>query len=462
MIATLSLLYLVATVTYITGLKMLGNPKTARKGNLIAAGGMVLAILGTIFLYDKKVPLMIYGLIWTGIILGSIVGWIIARKVEMTKMPELVSMFNGMGGASAALIGIIEFQNGADSLTSTIVIIAGVIIGSISMSGSMIAWAKLNGNMRSIIRLPQYNLINNIFILITLLLGFYIVWSGATSPLYIYLLFLIALAYGVLFVIPIGGADMPVVISLLNSFTGIAAAFTGFLFDNMVMLAGGILVGSAGLILTFAMCEAMNRPLSNVIFGAFGGDEAGPETKASGDSQGTIKKTTPSDAAIMMNYANRVIIVPGYGLAVAQAQHVIHELELLLESKGVEVKYAIHPVAGRMPGHMNVLLAETNVDYDKLVEMDDINAVFKNTDAVLVVGANDVVNPAAHNDPSSPIYGMPILEVEDAKSIIINKRSMNPGYAGIQNELFFNSKTSMLFGDAKEVLTKLVQELKNM
>jgi NAD(P) transhydrogenase subunit beta len=462
MIATLSLLYLVAAVTYITGLKMLGNPKSARKGNLIAAAGMVLAILGTIFLYDKKVPLMIHGLIWTGIILGSIAGWVIARKVEMTKMPELVSMFNGMGGASAALIGIIEFQNGADGLTSTIVIIAGVIIGSISLSGSMIAWAKLNGNMRSIIRLPHYNLINNLFILITLLLGVYIAWSGATSALYIYLLFLVALTYGVLFVIPIGGADMPVVISLLNSFTGIAAAFTGFLFNNMVMLAGGILVGSAGLILTFAMCDAMNRPLANVIFGAFGGDDAGVGTQTSGANQGTIRKTTPSDAAILMNYANRVIIVPGYGLAVAQAQHVIHELELLLESKGVEVKYAIHPVAGRMPGHMNVLLAETNVDYDKLVEMDDINPVFANTDAVLVVGANDVVNPAAHNDPSSPIYGMPILEVENAKSIIINKRSMNPGYAGIQNELFFNSKTSMLFGDAKEVLTKLVQELKNM
>jgi len=459
---SLSLLYLITTVTYIVGLKMLGNPKTARRGNLIAAAGMVLAILGTIFLYDKEVSMMIYGLIWSAILLGSVAGWIIAKKVEMTKMPELVSMFNGMGGASAALIGIIEFQNGTDQLTSTIVIVAGVIIGSISLSGSMVAWAKLNGNMKSIIRLPKYNIVNNLTILLTLALGFYIVWTGNSDPVYIYLLFLIALIYGVLFVIPIGGADMPVVISLLNSFTGVAAAFTGFLFGNMVMLAGGILVGSAGLILTFAMCEAMNRPLGNVIFGAFGEDSSGDAAKASGASQGTVRKTTPSDAAIMMNYANRVIIVPGYGLAVAQAQHVIHELELLLESKGVEVKYAIHPVAGRMPGHMNVLLAETNVDYDKLVEMDDINPVFSNTDAVLVVGANDVVNPAAHNDPASPIYGMPILEVENAKSIIINKRSMNPGYAGIQNELFFNQKTSMLFGDAKDALTKLVQELKNM
>jgi len=459
--AAISFIYLIAAITYIVGLKMLGNPKSARKGNLIAAGGMGIAILGTIFLYDKKVDTTIHILIWTAIILGSIAGWMVAKKVEMTKMPELVSMFNGMGGASAALIGIIEFQIHTNSLNNTIVIIAGVIIGSISLSGSLVAWAKLNGNMKSIIRLPKYNLINNLVVLSVLAVGFYIIWSGSSNPAFMYLLFLLALIYGVLFVIPIGGADMPVVISLLNSLTGIAAAFTGFLFDNMVMLAGGILVGSAGLILTFAMCDAMNRPLSNVIFGAFGQPDA-DLTQGSSKSEGTIKKTTPSDAAIMMNYANRVIIVPGYGLAVAQAQHVIHELELLLESKGVEVKYAIHPVAGRMPGHMNVLLAETNVDYDKLIEMDDINPLFQNTDAVLVVGANDVVNPAAHNDPASPIYGMPILEVEKAKSIIINKRSMNPGYAGIQNELFYNQKTSMLFGDAKDVLTKLVHELKNM
>jgi NAD(P) transhydrogenase subunit beta len=460
--AAISFIYLIASVTYIVGLKMLGNPKTARNGNLIAAAGMILAILGTIFLYDKEVDILIHILIWTAIFLGSVAGWMVAKKVEMTKMPELVSMFNGMGGASAALIGLIEFQNNTNSLNNTVVIVAGVIIGSISLSGSLVAWAKLNGNMKSIIRLPKYNLINNLVIISILALGFYIAWSGNGSVPMMYLLFLMALIYGILFVIPIGGADMPVVISLLNSLTGIAAAFTGVLFSNMVMLAGGILVGSAGLILTFAMCEAMNRPLSNVIFGAFGETDATDATGGGHTDQGSIKKTTPSDVAILLNYANRVIIVPGYGLAVAQAQHVIHELELLLESKGVEVKYAIHPVAGRMPGHMNVLLAETNVDYDKLIEMDDINPVFPNTDAVLVVGANDVVNPAAHNDPSSPIFGMPILDVEKAKSIIINKRSMNPGYAGIQNELFFNQKTSMLFGDAKDVLTKLVQELKGM
>jgi NAD(P) transhydrogenase subunit beta len=458
---SLELIYLIASVTYILGLKMLGHPETARKGNLIAAFGMSLAILGTIFLNQREVPPVIYYLIGTAIVIGSIIGWTVARKVGMTKMPELVSLFNGMGGASAAIIGLIEFNHYVGEQLSILTIIAGIIIGSISFSGSMVAWAKLNGTLKKPIRLPKYNILNNVILLAILAFGIYIVVSGVESQIYLYLIFFAAIAYGILFVMPIGGADMPVVISLLNSFTGLAAAFAGFLYGNMVMLTGGILVGSAGTILTFAMCDAMNRPLASVIFGAFG-----EGTVASDPSQkplpGNIKKTTPSDAAILLNYANRVIIVPGYGLAVAQAQHAIHELELILEKKGVSVKYAIHPVAGRMPGHMNVLLAETNVDYDKLVEMEDINSEFQNTDAVLVVGANDVVNPAAHNDPSSPIYGMPILEVENAKSIIINKRSMNPGYAGIENELFYNQKTSMLFGDAKEVLTKLVQELKNM
>ena len=459
---TLSIIYLISTITFVIGLKYLGHPETAKRGNLISATGMGLAIIGTIWMHDLKVPTFIYIIIGAAILLGSVIGWLIAMKVEMTKMPELVSLFNGFGGASAALIGIVEFgHNSSGEISHVATIIAAIIIGSITFSGSLIAWAKLNGKMRKDIRLPKYNLINNILFLVLLAFGSYIVWSHTGSNTIISLLLLASLIYGVLFVIPIGGADMPVVISLLNSLTGIAAAITGVLYDNMVMLVGGILVGSAGLILTFAMCKAMNRPLSNVIFGAFGGDDAGAG-EAKSASGGTIKKTNPSDAAVMMNYSDKVIIVPGYGLAVAQAQHVIHELEELLTKKGVEVSYAIHPVAGRMPGHMNVLLAESNVDYDKLIDMDDINPQFKNTDVVLVVGANDVVNPAAHNDPSSPIYGMPILNVEGGKSIIINKRSMNPGYAGIQNELFFNQKTSMLFGDAKDALTKLVQELKNM
>ncbi len=457
---TLSIIYLFASITYILGLKMLGHPQTARKGNLIAAFGMGIAIIGTIFIYPNKVPMLIYTLIGIAILIGTIIGWLVAKKVVMTKMPELVSIFNGMGGASAALIGLIEFEHYQGQTLSIVTILAGMIIGTISFSGSIIAWGKLNGRIPKPIRLPKYNIINNVFFIGLIAFASFIAYQGIDSQLYLYILFFGALAYGVLFVLPIGGADMPVVISLLNSFTGLAAALGGFLYGNMVMLTGGILVGSAGTILTFTMCDAMNRSLSSVIFGAFGQGHKNDE--ASREIVGNIKETTPSDVAILMNYANKVIIVPGYGLAVAQAQHIIHELEELLIKKGVDVKYAIHPVAGRMPGHMNVLLAETNVDYDRLREMEDINPEFSNTDVVFVVGANDVVNPAAHNDPSSPIYGMPILEVEKAKYIVVNKRSMKPGYAGIENELFYNQKTAMLFGDAKDALTKLVAELKNM
>ena len=460
-IFSLEFIYLIASVSYILGLKMLGHPETARNGNLIAAAGMTLAIFGTIFLYQGEVPVLIYSLIGVAILIGTIIGWIVAKKVDMTKMPELVSLFNGMGGASAALIGLIEFHHYVGDQLSILTIIAAMIIGSVSFSGSMIAWAKLNGTLRNPIRLPKYNMINNLFLIALLAFAAYIVLSGSDNQVYLYILFFAALLYGILFVIPIGGADMPVVISLLNSFTGLAAAFGGFLYGNMVMLTGGILVGSAGTILTLAMCTAMNRSLSSVIFGAFG-ESTDAKTGSDSNIAGTIKQASASDVAILMNYSQKVIIVPGYGLAVAQAQHVIHELEQLLTSKGIEVKYAIHPVAGRMPGHMNVLLAETNVDYDKLIEMEDINPEFQSTDVVFVVGANDVVNPAAHNDPSSPIYGMPILDVENAKHIIVNKRSMKPGYAGIENELFYNQKTSMLFGDAKDALTKLLQELKNM
>lgn len=455
----LSVIYLIATVTFVVGLKRLGHPDTAKSGNIIAALGMGLAILGTIFIHDIKVAPIIYILIGVAIALGSIIGYLIAIKVEMTKMPELVSLFNGFGGASAALIGLVEFSKHVEDSLQGITIISGIIIGAITFSGSLVAWGKLNGSLKSVVKIPQYNFVNNIFFLGIIALAIYMIASGNHSTLFTYGVLIGGLVYGILFVLPIGGADMPVVISLLNSLTGIAAAITGILYDNMVMLVGGILVGSAGIILTVAMCKAMNRTLASVIFGAFGGDDA---VEGASKTQGSIKKTTASDAAIMMNYATNVIIVPGYGLAVAQAQHVIHELEEILTKKGVNVKYAVHPVAGRMPGHMNVLLAESNVDYDLLVEMDDINPQFTNADVVLVVGANDVVNPAAHNDPSSPIYGMPILDVENAKHIVVNKRSMNAGYAGIQNELFFNSKTSMLFGDAKAALTELVSELKNM
>lgn len=461
----LEICYLIGSVTFIIGLKMMGNAKTARDGNLLGACGMTIAIIGTIVLHENEVSKMVYGLIFTAIGLGTVIGWMTAKKVQMTKMPELVSMFNGMGGLCAALISLIEFTHHIHSgevapIGTMIAIVAGLVIGSVSFSGSIIAFLKLNGTMNKPIRLPSYNMLNNVVMLGVLVFAGYLAYTGGNMML-AYGLFASALLYGVLFTIPIGGADMPVVISLLNSFTGLAAAFGGFLYGNKVMLTGGILVGSAGTLLTLVMCKAMNRPLSNVIFGAFGAGAAGAAAGGS-ETKGSTKEASVSDVAVLMNYSKKVVIVPGYGLAVAQAQHVIHELEMLLEERGVEVKYAIHPVAGRMPGHMNVLLAESNVDYAKLVEMDDINSEFEQTDVVLIVGANDVVNPAAKNNPASPIYGMPILEVYKAKNIIINKRSMNAGYAGIDNELFYNPKSSMFFGDAKKALTELVAELKTM
>jgi NAD(P) transhydrogenase subunit beta len=461
----LQIIYLIASVTFILGLKRMGNAKTARRGNTIAAVGMTLAILGTIFLFEhqgqtSREPIKLI-IIFTAILIGTLVGWKTAKQVQMTKMPELVSMFNGMGGACAALIGLMEFHHNIGNVGALSFIVAGLVIGSVSFSGSVIAYLKLNGTMNKPVRLPSYNILNTAVMVAVLAFGIYMVVSGTSSPILLYALFAAALIYGIMFTMPIGGADMPVVISLLNSFTGLAAAFGGFLYDNKVMLTGGILVGSAGTLLTLVMCKAMNRPLSNVIFGAFGGsgDSTAPTTS---NAHGSIKDISVTDVAVLMNYSKKVVIVPGYGLAVAQAQHVIHELELLLEERGVEVKYAIHPVAGRMPGHMNVLLAESNVSYDKLVEMDDINNEFEQTDVVLIVGANDVVNPAAKTDPSSPIYGMPILEVEKAKNIIVIKRSMSAGYAGIDNLLFYNPKCSMFFGDAKKALTELVAEIKTM
>ncbi|MFT4522076.1 MAG: NAD(P) transhydrogenase subunit beta [Bacteroidia bacterium] len=457
----LTIIYLFASVTFVGGLKLLGNPQSARRGNLFAAAGMILAIIGTLFLHGKEVATIIYVLIFSAIGIGTIIGWLMAKKVQMTKMPELVSIFNGMGGACAALISLIEFHHNVGNPNKIGIILAGLIIGSVSFSGSMIAWAKLNGTLNKAIRLPKYNMVNNLIMIGLVVFAVYMVVTGTGSIGLLYALFAASIIYGVLFVIPIGGADMPVVISLLNSFTGLAAALGGFLYGNMVMLTGGILVGSAGTILTLAMCKAMNRPLSNVIFGAFG-EGAVVTGGSSNTDQGSVREVTVTDVSVMMNYAQRVVIVPGYGLAVAQAQHVVHELEELLESRGVQVKYAIHPVAGRMPGHMNVLLAESNVSYDKLVEMEDINSEFPQTDVVLVLGANDVVNPAARTDSSSPIFGMPILNVDESKQVIVNKRSMKPGYAGIENELFFYPKTGMLFGDAKDVVQKVVNELKTM
>ena len=481
-LSLLTVCYLIGSLTFIIGLKMLSHPDSARKGNLVAAVGMAIAIFGTIFLYEEDgEKLGNYAWIFGGLILGTIVGVLAAKKVKMTAMPEMVSLFNGMGGACAALISVNEFGHISEMLTISILdipghhitimpsnmagtlitIFLGLIIGAVSFAGSMIAWGKLNGKIKDF-AFPGQQIFNLVLLAATLITAGYLVANlNADNTFLFYVIAAAALIYGVLFVLPIGGADMPVVISLLNSFTGVAAACGGFLYDNQVMLTGGILVGAAGTLLTILMCKAMNRSLTNVLIGSFGGSASGNATAKDG-AQGNYKEISLSDAAVCMCYANKVIIVPGYGLAVAQAQHVCHELEKLLEEKGVNVSYAIHPVAGRMPGHMNVLLAEADVSYDKLQEMEQANDEFKTTDVVLILGANDVVNPAAKTDSSSPIYGMPILEVEQAKTVIVNKRSMKPGYAGIENELFFQPKTSMLFGDAKAALQKLVAEIKSL
>ena len=470
-LSLLTIAYLIGSITFILGLKMLSHPADARKGNLIAAAGMTISIFGTIFLYENNGQrLGNYGWIFGGLVIGSIIGTFSAKNVKMTAMPEMVSLFNGMGGACAGLISIVEFnhlsnrgftENGSPVSTSTMIsIILGLIIGTVSFAGSMVAWGKLNGKVKDFVFKGQHYINIIILLLIFGMALFFIYNAGMVSNSIFYFIFALAFLYGVMFVLPIGGADMPVVISLLNSFTGVAAASGGFLYDNPVMLTGGILVGAAGTLLTILMCKAMNRSLQNVLIGSFG--TTAVVASAQKQVGGQYKEISLSDAAMVMSYAKKVIIVPGYGLAVAQAQHTCHELEKVLESKGVEVKYAIHPVAGRMPGHMNVLLAEADVSYDKLLEMEVANDEFKTSDVVLILGANDVVNPAAKNDPSSPIYGMPILEVEEAKTVIVNKRSMKPGYAGIENELFFAPKTSMLFGDAKKALQDLLAEIKNV
>ncbi len=466
----LTIAYLLGSISFILGLKMLSSPATARKGNLLAAAGMGIAILATIFLYrdnETGEPLGNYGWIFGGLLIGTVAGTLAAKKVKMTAMPEMVSLFNGMGGACAALISLVEFSHISGSIQrsgiheghggTVLIILLGLLIGSISFSGSMLAWGKLNGKVKDYSFAGQ-NVLNLLMLALALVATVWLVIHPESSYL-IYVVLLLSLIYGIMFVLPIGGADMPVVISLLNSFTGVAAACGGFLYDNKVMLTGGILVGAAGTLLTILMCKAMNRSLKNVLIGSFGATASGA---AATSAQGHYKEISLSDAATVMAYANKVMIVPGYGLAVAQAQHTCHELEKILTEKGVDVAYAIHPVAGRMPGHMNVLLAEADVAYDKLQEMEDANEGFKNTDVVLVLGANDVVNPAAKTDPASPIFGMPILDVELAKTVIVNKRSMKPGYAGIENGLFFQPKTSMLFGDAKKVLQDLCSEIKNI
>ena len=456
--------YLVGALSFVLGLRRLSSPDTARKGNLLALFGMLIAIAASLVAPIEGSPGN-FGWIGGGMILGTLAGWVAAKKVKMTDMPQMVSIFNGLGGACAAVLGMIElhqYYSGGPVLSagSLLVVYLATFIGAVSFTGSLLAYAKLQGliNDRTL-SIPRHSQINIGMLIAALALGTYLVATGSEAGFAMGLAFLVlSLVYGFSFVVPIGGADMPVVISLLNSFTGLSAAAAGLIYSNTIMLVGGILVGASGTILTVLMCRAMNRSLINVLIGGFGG--ASKTQAATGEQP--IREITLPDAAIQLYYSSSVVFVPGYGLAVAQAQKVVKELDDLLEQNGVEVRYAIHPVAGRMPGHMNVLLAEADVPYPKLLDLEEANDFIKQADVVVVIGANDVVNPAAINDPGSPIHGMPVLEVWEAKTVIVMKRSMNPGYAGIQNPLFFHDRTKMLFGDAKASLQKLVTEVKDL
>lgn len=484
----IDLAYLLAAALFIFGMKRLQSPATARGGNQLAAVGMLVAVIATLFIKGIVDPVLLV----LGLVIGSAIGVLLARRVAMTSMPELVAAFNGFGGLASALVAGAEIarilsedvQSASITLVSmpqagsadvfgpamAITICLSILIGAVTFSGSFVAFGKLGGYVSgNPISFPGMRLITLVLGLTSIAAVIYMIIGGgaieeASEPV-VYsavVLAVVALVLGVLLVIPIGGADMPVVVSLLNSYSGLAAAATGFVLDNTALIVSGALVGASGLILTKIMCDAMNRSLINVLLGGFGGDT---DTTTAGPSlpEGrTINETTADDAAILLSFAEKVIVVPGYGMAVAQAQHTVRELADQLQKKGVTVKYAVHPVAGRMPGHMNVLLAEANVPYDQLFEMDEINGEFETTDVTLVIGANDVVNPAARHDTSSPIYGMPILDVDKSRRVIVLKRSMRPGYAGVENELFYNSNTSMLFGDAKESVAKLIAEVKNL
>jgi proton-translocating NAD(P)+ transhydrogenase subunit beta len=457
-----NLLYLVTIVTFILALRFLSNPTTARRGNQIGALGMLVAIVVT---FAQK-GINSYWEIAVGMVVGGLFGAVAARKVRMTAMPQMVALFNGVGGGAAALISLAEFHNRAPDpgtlktdISASIMLSA--IIGSISFAGSMIAFAKLQELIRGRpIVYPGQQVVNALLFAGVFTAGIAIA-AGAEQQWLIWALVAGASLFGVLFVLPIGGADMPVVISLLNAFTGLAAAATGFELENNVLIVSGMLVGASGTLLTILMGRAMNRSIANVLFGAFG-QLAPSATGAAGSTDGQVRSASAEDVAVMLGYASKVVFVPGYGMAVAQAQHDVHNLANILESRGVEVSYAIHPVAGRMPGHMNVLLAEANVPYPQLKEMEDANSEFSRTDVALIIGANDVVNPDARNNSGSPIYGMPILNVDNAQQVVVLKRSMNPGFAGIENPLFLNPKTVMLFGDAKDSIEKLAASVKGL
>jgi NAD(P) transhydrogenase subunit beta len=456
----IQLCYLIATAFFVRGVKLLNSPGTARKGNQFAAIGMLIGVLVTLF--DQHI--VEFDLIIAGVVIGSLIGIVLAKKVQMTAMPELVAVFNGFGGAASALVAWGELARTTDVLsfdsTGLVSIGLSVFIGALTFTGSFVAFGKLSGFISgNAITFPGLNIINIAAMVATIgLIGFFAI--DPTNTTLFWIILGVSLLIGITSVIPIGGADMPVVISLLNSYSGIAAAMAGFVLQNNLLIVSGALVGAAGLILTNIMCKAMNRSLVNVIFGTFGATGAAGGSGQDGDK--SVRETSAEDLAIQIAYASKVVIVPGYGLAVAQAQHIVKEVATKLESRGVQVKYGIHPVAGRMPGHMNVLLAEADVPYDQLKDMDEINPEFATTDVVLIIGANDVVNPLAKTDPSGPIYGMPILNVDEAKRTIVFKRSLSVGYAGIDNPLFYADKNQMFFGDAKKSLQELNEALNDV
>ena len=452
------LVYLISSVLFILGIKRLGSPKTARQGNMLSSLGMFLAIVITLF--DQQI--LTYEYIIIGVVIGSAIGAFMALKVEMTGMPQMVGILNGFGGGASTLVALSEYYKGETTDVSILVtLVLSVFIGAVTFTGSFIAFGKLQGFVSGkVVKYPLQNPINVLLLLAVIVALVFFVIDPTRVDILIGILG-VSLLLGILLVLPIGGADMPVAISLLNSYSGLAASMTGFVLQNNLLIIAGALVGASGIILTMIMCKGMNRSLMNVVLG--GWENAGAES--SGDSsgpQGDAKSVDAEEAAMIFDSAQSVVIIPGYGMAVAQAQHATRDLASILEKKGINVRFAIHPVAGRMPGHMNVLLAEAQVSYDKLFALEDINDDFNNVDIAFIVGANDVVNPAARHDESSPIYGMPILNADYAKTVIINKRSLNVGYAGIQNELFFYPNTLMYFGDAKEAISKLVNEIKEL
>jgi len=450
------IIYLFSAVLFILGLRQLSHPRTAPKGNTTAAIGMLLAVTATLL----NNQILDFQTIFIGIVIGSAIGAVLAKRVEMTSMPQLVALFNGFGGLSSLLVATAEVYKGSLPATFTLSTISlSILIGSITFSGSLVAFAKLQGLMRGKpLVFKGTQIFNGLLILAVIVMTVLSILNPDQLFDYILWIIIFSLVVGYYFVVPIGGADMPVVIALLNSFSGVAATATGFIIQNDALIISGALVGASGIILTNIMCKGMNRTIWNVLFV---GIKVSTSSATSGEGvQKTAKSYEPEDTVVIFENAKQVIIVPGYGMAVAQAQHMCHELEKILEEKSVTVKYAIHPVAGRMPGHMNVLLAEANVSYDKLYDLDQINPEFEQTDVALVIGANDVVNPAARHDKSSPIYGMPILDVDKSQTVFVLKRSMNPGYAGIDNELFYNDNTIMIFGDAKDTVSRLIAVLK--